>query len=162
MSKPIKLQLIVLQKHMVHEICIMFLRNFAVHVKDRSDLHINEKHCRLACWEVSQRLNLMPEACVQTFSHTATSPPYVHVYIMLPCQTRQVHAFLCIQACAHFLIWKVWPTLIVNNYKTYCKIYIFLNIYFTHGLHLKSWWRHLAAAVYGIPWTTPSPSFICE
>lgn len=85
MSKSIKLQLIILQKHMVHEICIMFFRNFcfvyfyffsAVHVKDRSDLHINEKLCRLACWEVSQRLNLMPEACVQTFSHTATNPPH--------------------------------------------------------------------------------------
>lgn len=81
MSKPIKLQLIILQEHMVHEICIMFLRKFfffffAVYVKDRSDLHINEKLCRLACWEVSQRLNLMPEACVQTYSHTATNPPH--------------------------------------------------------------------------------------
>lgn len=77
---------------------------FFVHVKDRSDLHINEKLCRLACSEVSQRLNLMPEACVQTFSYTATSPPHACVYIMLPRQRRQTHAFLYMQACVHLLI----------------------------------------------------------
>lgn len=92
MSRPIKLQLIVLQKHMVHEICIVILRNFfffsAVHVKNGSDLHINERLCRLACWEVPQRLNLMPEACVQAFSHTETNAPHarcVHLGKRLCC-----------------------------------------------------------------------------
>lgn len=156
MSKPIKFQLIILQKHMEHEICIVVLTNFfslSCLEKNLSDLHINERLCRLACWKVSQWLNpLKPEACVQTglhcillYSNHCTS---CTLYIISPGWTWLIWWMLVLNSFLifrhviflYFLTWEVWPTWITKwpqtilKHTTKCCVYEY--IYFMHGFLL--------------------------